>query len=93
MSIERLTDSWTRDKTGLVLLRTQRCISLSESERGEVGVSEESADGVYWTLKQQYLGLPRTREARVLLDCNLGSKWKFSQRPTSPGSCAKRSTI
>ena len=32
-----------------------------------------------------HLGLPRTRKTRVL-DCDLGSKWKFRQRPAFPGS-------
>ena len=32
------------------------------------------------------LGLPRTRKTRVLLDFDLGSKWKFGQRPAFPGS-------
>ena len=32
------------------------------------------------------LGLPRTRKTRVLFDIDLGSKWKFGQRPAFPGS-------
>ena len=36
--------------------------------------------------KATELRLPRARKTRVLLEFDLGSKWKFGQRPAFPGS-------
>ena len=58
---------------------SKKCFPSSLVDDGSVCIHEAGKE-------VPFLGLPWTRKTRVLLDFDLGSKWKLGQRPAFPGS-------